>query len=252
MQPPANFPPQQPAAGNGWVKPLLIGCGVLSLVFILFAGVATWLTFRAVGTALNHATAAAGVAQSAANQAQGAMAEAGASPDPEHAAAAGVAVLKALVGGGKGHVETLSREVLKSYLPAAVGSLPRTNAESQSGSFSGISGTSASATYGSGDGSLTVDITDAANMTGLTTFMDLAMSVESDDDSGYQKNLQIGDVKVHEKWEKEGKHAELIGIVGSRFVVDVTGNGVEPSVDESAFGAVDLGKLASVAASTPK
>jgi len=251
QQPPVNFPPQ-PQAQNGWVKPLLIGCGVLSLLVILLAGAATWITFRAVGTALNHASAAAGVAQSAVNQAQGAVAQAGSSPDPEHAAAEGAAVLKAFVGGGKGHVETLSREELKTYLPASVGSLARTSAESQSGSFSGISGTTASAGYGTGDASLTIEITDAANMAGLTTLMDVAMSVESEDDDGYQKTVQLGDTKVHEKWEKDGKHAELIGIVGGRFVVDVTGSGLDMSVDESAFQAVDLGKLASEAAKTPK
>jgi hypothetical protein len=89
-------------------------------------------------------------------------------------------------------------------------------------------------------------------MGGLTTIMDIAFNVEHEDDSGYEKNVQIGDTKVHEKWQNDGKHSELIGIVGGRFVVDVTGNGVDIGVDEAAFQAVDLAKLASAAATTPK
>jgi hypothetical protein len=255
MQPPVNAAPPQPG-NTGFVKPLLIGCGVLFVVLLVAGSVGTWLTMRMVGGALHRAAAAAQVAEGAATAAQkaggDAGADAGASPDPAHEAAAGVAALKALVGGGKGHVETLSREELKTMLPAAVGSLARTGSESNSGSVAGISGTSASATYGGGDGSVSIDVTDAANMVGLTTLMDFAMNVESEDDSGYQKTVQLGDVKAHEKWEKDGKHAELIGIVGGRFVVSVTGNGVDMSVDEAAFQAVDLAKLASAAATTPK
>jgi hypothetical protein len=250
IQPPVNAAPPQPGK-NGFVKPLMIGCGVLFVALLVVGSVGAWLTMRMVGGAVHRAADAAQVAEGAAKAAEGAGAEAGASPDPAHEAAAGVAALKALVGGGKGHVETLSRAELKTVLPAGVGSLPRTASESNSGSVSGISGTSASATYGGGNGTVSVDVTDAANMAGLTTLMDFAMNIESEDDEGYQKSVQLGDVKVHEKWEKDGKHAELIGIVGGRFVVTVTGSGVDMSVDEAAFQAVDLAKLASVAA-TPK
>ncbi len=241
IQPPPGYAPQQPAK-NGFVKPLLIGCGVLLAILLIAVFAFVWLTFRVVGTALHNASNAARVAQ-------GAAAQAGASPD---SAQAGVAALKAFVGGGKAHVETLSRDELEAVLPAAVGSLPRTASESRSGSFSGISGTSAVANYGGTGGSVSIDVTDAANMGGLTSLMDLAMNVESEDDDGYQKTVQLGDVKVHEKWEKEGKHAELIGIVGGRFFVAVTGNGVDMNVDENAFRAVDLAKLAGAAAATPK
>jgi len=250
MQPPVQ--PTPPPASNSFVKPLLIGCGVVFIVLLVVGAVGTWLTMQMFGGAIHRAAAAAQVAQSAASAMQSAMPDAGASPDAEHQAAAGVAALKALVGGGKVHVETLSREELKTVLPATAGGLARTGSESNSGSFSGISGTSASANYGSGAGSISIDVTDAANMAGLTTLMDVAMNMESEDDEGYQKTVALGDVKVHEKWEKAGKSAELIGIVGGRFVVEVTGNGLDINVDEAAFQAVDLAKLASVAATTPK
>jgi len=250
MQPPVQ--PTPPPPSTGFVKPLLIGCGVVFAVLLVVGVVGTWLTMQMFGGAIHRAAAVAQVAQNAAAAIASAAPDAGASADPEHQAAAGVAALKALVGGGKGHVETMSREELKTVLPATAAGLARTGSESNSGSFSGISGTSASANYGSGDNSVSIDVTDAANMAGLTTLMDVAMNIESEDDEGYQKTVQLGDVKVHEKWEKAGKHAELVGVVGGRFFVSVTGNGPDIGVDEAAFQAVDLAKLARVAATTPK
>jgi hypothetical protein len=252
-QPPPGYAPQQPPQnGNGFVKPLLIGCGVVLAILLVVGGVAAYFTVRAVGSAVHSASEAAGVAQGAVSSAQQAVGDAGASPDPAHAAAAGVAILKGLVNGGKANVQTLSREEIKADLPASVDSLARTSAESSSGSYSGISGTSASANYGTSDQTVSIDVTDAANVGGLTTMMDIAFNLEHEDDSGYEKNVQLGDTKVHEKWQNDGKHSELIGIVGGRFVVDVTGNGVDITEAERAFSAVDAAKLESAAAALPK
>ena len=255
MEPPIAYVPPPAAAKNAWVKPVLIGCGSLFVLVVLVCGIGTYLTMRAVGTAL-HNSGAAQVAQNVAASAQQAeqqaaqQAQAGASPGVADGAAAGIAVLKTMVGGGKAHVDTLTRDELKTYLPETVNGLARTNSESHSGSFSGISGTSASANYGTGATTVSIDVTDAANMTGLTTMMGLAMGVESEDDNGYEKAVQLGDTKVHEKWTSSGKSAELVGIVG-RFMVDVTSSGVEMSDAEKAFQAVDIAKLESVAATTP-
>jgi hypothetical protein len=250
--PPPGYVPQQPQNSNGFVKPLLIGCGVVLVLLLVVGGVAAYFTVRAVGSAVHSASEAAGVAQGAVSSAQQAVSDAGASPDPAHAAAAGVAILKGLVNGGKANVQTLSREEIKADLPASVDSLARTSAESSSGSYSGITGTSASASYGTSDQTVSIDVTDAANMGGLTTIMDIAFNMEHEDDSGYEKNVQLGDTKVHEKWQNDGKHSELIGIVGGRFVVDVTGNGVDITEAEHAFSAVDAAKLESAAAALPK
>jgi len=246
--PPGGYvpPPQQKAAN---FKPLLIGCGVLLVLMLIAGGFAAWLTMRAVSTAWHTASSAAQVAQGAAAGAQQAAAEAGASPDAEHAAAAGVAMIKSLINGGKGNVATLPREELKTYLPASVGSLARSSAESSAGSFAGISGTSASANYGAGNGTVSIDLTDAANAGGLTAIVDVVMNnVQSENDEGYEKTTELGDVKVHEKWTNAGKHSELIGIVGGRFAVSVTGDGVDMGTAEQAFQAVDIAKLESVAA----
>ena len=240
-------PPQAPK--NNIVKPLLIGCAGLFVLLLIVGGIGSYFAMRAVGSAIHSSPA--GQMADAARSAEQAAADAGSSPDPEHAAAAGVAVLKSLVGGGKAHVETLSRQEIKTYLPSSVGSLAQTSSESRSGAYAGISGTSASAVYGTGDQTISIDVTDAANASGLTTILGFAMGVESEDDSGYEKSVQLGDTKVHEKWTNSGKSSELIGVVGGRFFVDVDGSGVDMSAAEQAFQAVNVAKLESIAAETP-
>ena len=245
--PPGYVPPP---AKNGWVKPLLIGCGSLFVVVLIVGGIGAYFAARAVGTAIHNSSAAAQVAQSAVSSAQQAVTDAGASPDPEHAATAGVAVLKSMVGGGKAHVQTLTREELKADLPSAVDSLARTSSESQSGGYAGISGTTASANYGSGESTISIELTDAANMSGLTTILGMMMGIESEDDHGYEKGAQIGDVKVHEKWTNSDKGSEIVGVVGDRFFVSVTGHGVDMSEAEKAFAAIDIAKLQASANAT--
>jgi hypothetical protein len=247
--PPGYVPP--PPQNQANFKPLLIGCGIALVLVLIVGGIGTWFAMRAVSSAWHTASDVAQVAKGAAEGAQQAAAQAGASPDAGQQAAAGVAVLKGLINGGKGNVQALSRDDLKTYLPTSIGSLARSSAESSAGSIEGISGTSATANYGDTNGSLTVDVTDAVNMPGLTTLMDILMNVESEDDEGYQKTVQLGDVKVHEKWTNAGKHSELIGIVNNRFAVSITGNGVDMGTAEQAFQAVDIAKLESVPAPAP-
>ena len=257
-QPPGQgYPPGQapPPPQNKALKPLLIGCAAVLVLFVVLGGIGTWFAWHAMSGAIKTASEAATVIKGASDSAQQAEQNLppGSSPDPAQAAAAGVAALKSLVNGGKGNLQTLSRDELKTYLPASVGSLARSSADSSAATVAGISGTSATAEYGdSTNGTVEVEITDAANMGGLTAFMDLMMNaVQSDNDEGYEKTTDLGDVKVHEKWENSGKHAELIGVVNSRFVIAVTSNGVDMATAEQAFQAVDIAKLNGVPAAVP-
>jgi hypothetical protein len=257
-QPPGGYPPGQapPPPQNKALKPLLIGCAAVLVLFVVLGGIGTWFAWHAMAGAIKTASDVAAVAKGAADSAQQAETQnlpPGSSPDPAQAAAAGVAALKSLVGGGKGNLQTLSRDELKTYLPASVGSLARSSADSSAATVAGISGTNATGEYGDAtNGTVEIEITDAANMGGLTAFMDLMMNaVQSDNDEGYQKTTNLGDVKVNEKWVNSGKHAELIGVVNSRFVVAVTSNGVDMATAEQAFQAVDIAKLNGVPAAVP-
>jgi hypothetical protein len=261
--PPGGFPPPMPPQGppkKSPLGPILFGCGGLLLVVLIAAGAGLWYVgskaASAIHTAADSASAVQGVVQGAEKAAEDAEKTAG-SPapgqtmDPDKAAAAGIAALKSLVGGGKSPSPTLSRADLETYLPASVAGFARSNAQGTSGSFAGISGTSASAEYGgNGSGKVNIEVTDAVNMTGLTGMMDLLMNIsQSESDSGFEKTVDLGDVKVHEKWENEGKHAELIGIAGGRFAIEVDSFNLDIGDAEKAFQSVDAAKLASVAAS---
>jgi hypothetical protein len=254
--PPGYVPPQQPQKGGGALKGFLIGCGVLVVVLVLVVGVAGYFVWRAIAPTVNAGVNTAQALSAAGKSAAESGAQAGSSPSADQAAAAGIAALKGMIGAGKAHVETLSNEELAGYLPASAAGLDKTSsgAHSSKGEFAGIQGTEASQTYAnSSGGQLTITVTDAANMSGLTAMMDLLMGVaSSQSDEGYEKTVQLGDVRVHEKWENSNKHAELIGVVGGRFAISVESDDLDVTNAEQAFQAVDIAKLEDVAAHTPK
>ncbi len=246
---------QQPPGGNLVAKSLLMGCGALLAVLMVAGGVATWFAVHAVHTVLARGERVVSVARNVVASAQQAdPGPAGASPDPVRGAANGIAVLKAFVTGGKSHVDSVPRAVLATVLPSAVDALARSNVHNSKTSISGISGTSASATYARpGRGAVNIEVTDGANMTGLTTVMDLAMgAVTSENDEGYQRNVELGGVRVHEGWANAGNHAALLGLVADRFVVSVESDGLGMPSTEQAFRSVDIAKLRSLAASASK
>ncbi len=238
-----SAPPPRP---NKSGTPILLGCGIVLVVLLVVGGFAMWAMYRFVGGVVHTAQSVEQIAKGAAQGAQQSGGQPGATPNP-------IDVLKGMVNAGKHHVETLPGDDLKGYLPGSAGSLARTDITSGSGTVAGISGTSATATYGdSSHDTIQIELTDAANASGLTAMLDLMMgAVTSESDRGYAKTTDLGDVKVHEKWEKAGKRAQLIGVVGGRFVIAVDSTGVDMSAAEQAFQAVDIAKLSSIAASTP-
>jgi len=170
--------------------------------------------------------------------------------DPNAQAAAGIGMLKALVSGGKSNVAVIPRDQLESVLPGSLGDMTRGDATGESGSFAGIKGSKAAASYKDTNGTLQVEVSDLGNAGGLAVLAGSAANlVESENDEGYEKNVDIGDgQKVHESWTNATKHSELFEIVDSRFAVSVTGDGVDMDTALRALQAVDVSKMRDLAA----
>lgn len=202
----------------------------------------------------------AGNAQSAQNMVD-AIATAGADADKAKAsgdanaqAQAGINALSAIVRGGKNAVKPIDREQLKTLLPDSAAGLSRATSEGTSGTFAGIAGSSAHATYGiAGSGSIEVDVADLGNMGGIAAVANIGanLQIEKESDAGYEKNVDIDGHKVHEKWIAEGKHSDLLEIVDNRYAIDVSGTGVEIDAALTALKSVDLSKFQSLGAATP-
>lgn len=167
----------------------------------------------------------------------------------EQAVAGAAKVVGALVGGGK-TVTVIDYHELKTLLPNAPDGMTRSAASAETKRIGGISGSSATATYENGKtGRLTLEISDMGNMSGLLAIGSIAMNAtEGESDSGFEKNVVVGGHKVHEKFTNAGSRSELAAIVADRFMLQVTGSGVDVATAERLMGAIDLARLESLKA----
>lgn len=169
--------------------------------------------------------------------------------DSQAQTAAGVAMLEALVGGGKS-VHVVPREVLRTLLPTTIDGMTRTEVASETSTIAGITGSKASVGYRNGVGQLTIEIGDIGNAAGLASIAALAANVsETENDAGYDRNVDDRGVRVHETWRNAGKHSELYALVAHRFALGVTADGLDMGAVRAALDAVDLTKLETLASS---
>jgi Yip1-like protein/zinc ribbon protein len=165
----------------------------------------------------------------------------------QNAMAATAGLMTALGGamGGKHRVDPVDFHTLKGMLPDSLPGMQRTAAEGSSQQAMGVKGSSASANYqGPAGARAEIKITDASAVSGL---LDVAGSMvqnrTSESDNGYEKDATVGGRLIHEKYDTRSKHGELNAIVAKRFMVDVTGDGVDMSTLEQYAGYVDFAKL---------
>ena len=155
------------------------------------------------------------------------------------------AAMGAASGGKK--VETVDYKVLKDMLPESIGSLRRTDATGEKTSAMGMQISNAEGRYsGDGGASMTVKITDIGSMTGLAGMAAYAWAsteVERESDTGYEKTSTYDGFRSHEKWVNASKSGDISVLVGSRFVAEVSGNGVDMNALKDALGKIDLKKL---------
>jgi hypothetical protein len=166
---------------------------------------------------------------------------------------AGINALSAMVRGGKSTVTPIAHDQLKALLPDTAGGLARSSSEGSSGSFAGIAGSSASATYGSsGAGTLELSVADLGNMGGIAAIANLGanLDVQTDGDSGYEKNVDVDGRKVHEKWTNDGKHSDLMEIVDNRYAISVSGTGVDINTALNALRGIDVAKFQALGAAS--
>lgn len=165
------------------------------------------------------------------------------SGDTDAQVEAGMKMLGSIVHGGAAPVKPIAHRLLESLLPKTIAGRSRNAAGGSSSSLAGISASSAHATYG-GTGGPHIDVTvsDLGNVSGLAAAANLVTTIhaESDDDSGYEKNIDVNGHRVHEKWTNDGKRSNLMEIVGNRYAVSVDGTGVEMDAAVAAVRSIDM------------
>lgn len=207
----------------------------------------------ALGQALGNLVRAGQEAQaSAGTQNASGNAPAAAAVSADAAANTGAAVgglLNALGGalGGSHRVTPVDFRTLAGVLPEAVNGMPRGAPRGENREAMGVKASSAGATYGGGNGSIVVKISDISGVSGL---LDIAGNLEHTSDAqtatGFERDTTIGGRSVHEKFSNAGRRSELQVIVAKRFEVDLEGSGVEMAALEQALGQIDLARLESM------
>jgi hypothetical protein len=169
------------------------------------------------------------------------------SGDEKAQVAAAVESLGTLFGGGK-RVDPVAIDQLKAFVPESLAGLPKTASSAEKTGIAGLMVSKAEARYGDGGGKrVTLEISDTGGVSGL---MGLASWVgvegEKDDDSGSEKTQKVNGRIVHERTSKTGGTNEFGIVLGDRFVVSATGNGVGVSELKAAISGLDLVKLESM------
>jgi hypothetical protein len=173
------------------------------------------------------------------------MEEAQKSGDPNAQAQAAIQGLGAILGGGK-HVDPIGIAELKPFVPDTFAGLPKTGGSAEKNGMAGLSVSKAEGRYGDhGQKHVTLEITDtggASGLMGLATWMNV--QGEHEDDNGFEKTEKVDGRLMHEKGSKRpGGSNEFTVVLGERFIVEASGNGVELPALKAAVAGLDLGKL---------
>ena len=147
---------------------------------------------------------------------------------------------------GQGNVKLVDREELKALLPDVAG-WEKKNSKAEQVSMGVASFSHAETHYENGDAEIKLDITDSAMsqlvLAPFVMFVTTGYSEKTDD--GYKKSTVISGMPGFESWDKTNKRAEMVAIVGNRFIVQATGQPVDGvEIVRKVVESVNLSKLA--------
>ncbi len=111
-----------------------------------------------------------------------------------------------------------------------------------------MGGARAEAVYRNGESSITLGITDLG-AAGALAALGSAFNVQSNKqtETGYEKIDQIDGRTVSEEWDKGSRRGKYSVLVGSRFMVDAEGNGVEVAELKKGVESVGFDRLEGLA-----
>jgi len=133
---------------------------------------------------------------------------------------------------------------LKTMLPESVGDLKRTGIEASSGQAMGIAGSSAKATYASGDRRLELSITDTGGLAGLAAMAGWAnMTMDKETDGKVEKVYKEGARTVHEEYRKDGSHGEVTVILANGVIVEADGSRIDAETLKKVLAGLDLARI---------
>ena len=155
--------------------------------------------------------------------------------------------LGTLLGGGR-HVDPISIDLLKPFVPETFAGLPRTRSSAEKTGVAALMVSKAEATYGDGAArNVTLEVLDTGGASGLVGLASWAqLQEERDDDDATERTKKVGGRLMHEKLSKRGGNNEFSVVLGERFVVSAKGTGIGLDELKAAVSGLDLAKLESL------
>lgn len=151
---------------------------------------------------------------------------------------------------GASSFEPIDFRKLKEALPQELAGFEKGESSGEKNNAFGIAVSEAKQSFRLADGSKSVrfEITDPGSLAGPFALANMWMNVEVDKEtsSGYEKTSTVGGRKLHEKWNKSNKQAEVHLVVGNRFMVEVEARGVDIDDVKALLSKIDIAKLESM------
>lgn len=148
---------------------------------------------------------------------------------------------------GAGSYDPVDFRKLKEALPTELASMKRTASQGEKNSAFGITVSEVKQTFESEDGKRRVrfEILDPGSLAGPFALAHVWLNVEVDKETsrGYEKTSTVNGRRIHERWEKDAKRAEVQAVVGKRFIVEVDAQGFEMSEVKALLAKIDLSRL---------
>lgn len=165
------------------------------------------------------------------------------SGDVNAQAKASVAMLGTLMGGGK-HVDPLSVEQIKSFIPDAFAGLAKKSMSAERNGMAGIMVSKAEASYGDNSGNkVSLELSDSGGMSGLVGLAGWAgVQGEKEDQDSIERTQNVDGRLTHERISKTGGENEFDVVIADRFVVSTKGN-LDISKLKGAVSGIDLNRL---------
>ncbi|MEO8524608.1 MAG: Yip1 family protein [Caldimonas sp.] len=146
-----------------------------------------------------------------------------------------------------GNAVPIASSDLKTLLPESVGDMKRTSFEASGNQAMGIAVSNAKASYGNGDRSLNLSITDTGGLAGMAALAGWAnMTMDKETDGKVEKVYKDGARTMHEEYQKDGSRGEVTVILANGVIVEAEGKRMDVDSLKKVIAGVDLGRIESM------